>query len=308
MPNRLYELVIVGGGPAGLTAGIYAARARLRTILIEKMPFPGGLAATTHYIENYPGYEKGISGEELTTRMADQASRFGLRTANGEVVSVDLRGNHKVIHTRTSQYPAKAVIIASGTEPRKLKIPGELRLRGRGVSYCATCDGPIFKDKDVAVIGTGNSGLQEGIFLSRYVGNISFVEILPHITGEKILQEKLKERRNIKFYLNHSITEIRGEKIVTSLMLTDLTSKNHFSLDVQGVFIYAGLDPLTKWIGHEVELDDAGYVITDGELRTSVKGVFAAGDVRRKTCRQVATAVGEGALAAFMVEQYLSVY
>lgn len=306
MSDQAYELVIVGGGPAGLTSGIYAARARLKTVLLEKMPLPGGLAATTDLIENYPGYPEGVSGQELSKRMTDQAKEFGLTIVNDEVVSVDVKDKYKVINAGTSRYFAKAVIVASGTEPKKLNIPGELRLRGRGVSYCATCDGPIFRDKDVAVIGTGNSGLQEGLFLSRYVRSISFIEILPYITGETILQERLKKQQHIKFYLSHRATEIKGEGSVESVMLTDLSSQKELPLNVRGVFIYAGLDPSTKWIDSEVELDENGYVVTNGELQTSVEGVFAAGDVRKKVCRQVATAVGDGALAAYMVERYLS--
>lgn len=306
MPRELYELIIVGGGPSGLTAGIYAARARLKTLLIEKLPLPGGLAATTHRIENYPGYDEGISGGELTQRMAEQAKRFGLEIINDEVVSANLKNDPKEITTTSSQYFTKTLLIASGTEPKRLNIPGELKLRGKGVSYCATCDGPIFKDRDVVVVGTGNSGLQEGLFLTRYVRNIYFIEILPEPTGEKILQERLKTKPNVEFYLNHKITEIRGEENVESVKLTDLTSGRNFSLKVQGVFIYAGLDPSTKWVEGEVELDESGWIITDGELRTSVDGVFAAGDVRKKVLRQVATAVGDGALAAFMAEQYLS--
>ena len=306
MSDRPYDLVIIGGGPAGLTAGLYAARARLRAVLLEKMPLPGGLAATTDLIENYPGYPQGVSGQELSARMADQAKRFGLTIVSDQVLSASLKDAPKAITTGSSRYLAEAVIIASGTQPRRLDIPGEIRLRGKGVSYCATCDGPIFKDKDVAVIGTGDSGLQEGFFLSRFARSISFVEILPHITGEPILLERLKEKEGVKFYLNQEITEILGEKRVESVVLKNVTSEEETSLSVQGVFIYVGLEPSTQWLGREVELDQAGYVMADGTLQTSVDGVFAAGDVRNKQCRQVATAVGDGALAAYMAERYLN--
>jgi thioredoxin reductase (NADPH) len=301
-----YELIIIGAGPAGLTAGIYAARSRLKTLLIEKMPLPGGLAAITDWIENYPGFEEGVTGPELTRRMAEQARRFGLESVVDEVRSVRVDTPLKTVVTGSSRYVARALIIATGTEPRKLDIPGESRLRGKGVSYCATCDGPIFRDKEVVVVGTGNSGLQEGLFLSRYVRSISFVDLLPKMTGQKILQEKLSEQENVKFFLNHRVTEIKGEATVDSVVLENLSSKTTVSLHVQGVFVYAGLKPLTKWLQRSIELDENGYVLADENLQTSAEGVFAAGDVRKKNCRQVATAVGDGALAALMVEKHLS--
>jgi len=306
MSEKPYELIIVGGGPAGLTAGIYAARARLRTVLIEKMPLAGGLASTAHHIENYPGYEEGISGTDLTQRMEKQAKRFGLEIVNDEVISSQFRDDLKTVTTSVSQYRSKAVIIASGTIPKELDVPGESDLRGKGVSYCATCDGPLFKDKDVVVVGAGNSGLQESLFLTRYVRHIHLVEILPQPTGDKILQERLEANPNVTFHLNHMVTAIRGDKKVSSVLLKKTNAGDEFALEVDGVFIYAGMHPCTEWLGTEVSLDEEGSVITDEELRTSREGVFAAGDVRRKVCRQVATAVGDGALAAFMSEQYLS--
>ncbi len=308
MSIEAYELIIIGGGPAGLTAGIYAGRSRLKTILIEKLPLPGGLAATTDQIENYPGFDEGVAGQELARRMAQQAKRFGLELVNDEVRSVLVDTDPKTVVGASGEYRARTLIIATGTEPKKLNVPGELRLRGRGVSYCATCDGPIFRDKDVVVVGTGDSGLQEGLFLSRYVRSISFVEILPHVTGQKILHEKLSTQEMVKFYLNHKVTEIKGEATVDSVVMEDLSTEQSVSLDVQGVFVYAGLTPLTAWLQDSIQLDENGYVLTDENLKTSAEGVFAAGDVRKKSLRQVATAVGDGALAALMVEKHLSTH
>ena len=299
-----FDLIIIGGGPAGLTAGIYATRARLKTLLIGKL-VPGGQAASTEWVENYPGFPEGIKGPELIERMKKQADRFGLETLIEEVVSVELQGETKVIKTNNDQLSCKALIIATGTEPKKLNIPGEDKFKGRGVSYCATCDGPFFRDKDVAIIGCGNSGLQEGIFLLKFVKSISFVEFLPRMTAEKILQERIQKEKNTKFFLNHMATSINGENKIESITVKNRETGKEENIPFQGIFIYVGLIPNTKFLEGKLELDKYGFVVTNENTETNIPGVYAAGDVRHKILQQITTATSDGSIAAFMAERYV---
>ncbi len=303
--KKVYDLVILGGGPAGLTAGIYGRRARLDAILVEKL-VPGGLAATTDRVENYPGFPDGIAGSELMGRMEQQARSLGLEVASGEVGSVEFEGSRKEVETDEGGYWAKTVIIATGTEPRKIGVPGEDEFRGKGVSYCATCDGPLFRGKDLVAVGCGDSGLKEGLFLLKFAKSVTCVEFLPHMTAEKIIQERALAEPRMKFYLGHSVTSINGTGSVESVTIRNLESGAESVVHAQGVFIYVGLRPNTDFLRGKVELDDGGYVVASENLETSVPGVFACGDVRQKTLRQIATAVGDGALAAMMAERYLA--
>lgn len=300
----MFDLIIIGGGPAGLTAAIYAGRALLKTLLLEKL-VPGGLVATTEKIENYPGFGS-VAGMELAKKMEDQARKFGVEIVTEEVNTLAVMEENKIVRTQGNEYQAKAAIIATGTKPKNLNVPGEDKFRGRGVSYCATCDGAFFKDKDVAVIGCGSSGLKEGLFLLRYVKHISFVEFLPHMTAEKILQERIKKESNVAFYLEHMLTSINGEGNISSITIKDRKTGQEKNIEVQGVFIYVGLDPITDFLKGVVELDQYNYIITNEKLETSVPGIFAAGDVRTTNLRQIATAVGDGALTAFMAEEYIT--
>ena len=303
--DKIYDLIIIGGGPAGLTAGIYATRGRLDTLLLERL-IPGGTAATTEWIENYPGFPEGIAGGDLMKKMEEQAKKFGLViTPTKEVLSVDFKNKIKTIRVEGGEHKAKTVIIATGTEPKKLNIPGEDKFRGRGVSYCATCDGPFFKDKDIAVIGAGNSGIQEGLYLLRFVKSETVVEFLPHMTAEKILQERAQKEQRMKFYLNHMATSINGESKVESITIKDRQSGKEKTIPVQGVFIWVGLIPMTGFIKGQVDLDKWGFISAGDDSKTSVPGVFAAGDVRQKILQQITTAVGDGATAAFMAERYV---
>ena len=303
--DKIYDLIIIGGGPAGLTAGIYATRGRLDTLLLEKL-IPGGTAATTEWIENYPGFPEGIAGADLMKKTEEQAKRFGLKiTPTKEVLSVDFKSKVKTIKVDGAEYKSKTVIIATGTEPKKLNIPGEDKFRGRGVSYCATCDGPFFKDKDIAVIGAGNSGIQEGLYLLRFVKSETVVEFLPHMTAEKILQERAQKEQRMKFYLNHMATSINGESKVESITIKDRQSGKEKTIPVQGVFIWVGLIPMTGFLKGQVDLDKWGFISAGDDSKTSVPGVFAAGDVRQKILQQITTAVGDGATAAFMAERYV---
>jgi len=303
--NKIYDLIIIGGGPAGLTAGIYATRGRLDTILLDKLN-PGGTVATTEWIENYPGFPEGIVGAELMKKMEEQARKFGLQVIpTKEVLAVDFKNKIKTIKVDDGEYKAKSIIIATGTEPKKLNIPGEDKFRGRGVSYCATCDGPFFEDKDIAVIGAGNSGIQEGLYLLRFVKSETVVEFLPHMTAEKILQERALKEQRMKFYLNHMATSINGETKVESITIKDRQSEEEKTIPVQGVFIWVGLIPMTGFLKGQVELDKWGFIVAGDDTKTSAPGVFAAGDARQKILQQITTAVGDGATAAFMAERYL---
>jgi len=303
--QKIYDLIIIGGGPAGLTAGIYATRGRLSTLLLDKLA-PGGLVATTEWVENYPGFPEGISGADLMKKMEEQAQKFGLEIISiKEVLSVDFKNKIKTIKAEEGEYKTKAVIVATGTEPKKLNIPGEDKFRGRGVSYCATCDGPLFKDKDIVVIGAGSSGVQEGLYLLRFVKSATVVEFLPHMTAEKILQERALKETRMKFYLNHMVTSINGENKVESVTIKNRQTGEEKKIEAQGVFIYVGLNPMTGFLKGQIALDKWGYISAGEDTKTSVPGVFAAGDVRQKILRQITTAIGDGATAAFMAERYV---
>jgi thioredoxin reductase (NADPH) len=302
---KIYDLIIIGGGPAGLTAGVYATRGRLSTLLLDKLA-PGGLVATTEWVENYPGFPEGISGADLMKKMEEQAQKFGLEIISiKEVLSVDFKNKIKTINVEEGEYKTKAVIVATGTQPKKLNIPGEDKFRGRGVSYCATCDGPLFKDKDIVVIGAGSSGVQEGLYLLRFVKSATVVEFLPHMTAEKILQERALKEPRMKFYLNHIVTSINGENKVESVTIKSRQTGEEKKIEAQGVFFYVGLNPMTEFLKGQIELDKWGYILAGEDTKTSVPGVFAAGDVRQKILRQITTAIGDGATTAFMAERYV---
>jgi thioredoxin reductase (NADPH) len=303
--EKTYDLIIIGGGPAGLTAGIYAARAKLKTVLLERLN-PGGLVASTDWVENYPGFPEGIVGAELVKKMEEQAVKFGTEIISfKEVNSTDLKGQTKAVSVDKEEYRAKAVIIASGTEPKKLGIPGEEEFRGRGVSYCATCDGAFFQGKDIVVIGGGSSGIQEGLFLTRFVNNITVVEFMPHLNAEKILQERAHKNEKFKFFVNHMATSINGKDQVESVTIKDRKTNEEKTISCAGVFVYVGWDPKTEFLKGQVDLDKWGYVIAGEDTKTSTSGVFVAGDVREKTLRQITTAVSDGTIAAFMAEKYI---
>jgi len=300
-----YDLIIIGGGPAGLTAGIYATRAKLKTIMLERLNV-GGLVASTDWVENYPGFPEGITGAELTKKMEDQAVKFGLQiTPYKEVNSADLKGTIKIIKVDEEEYKAKAVIVASGTEPKKLNIPGEEKFKGRGVSYCATCDGAFFKEKDIVMIGGGSSGIQEGLFLTRFVKSITVVEFMPHLNAEKILQDRAHNEPKFKFFLNHMATSINGETQIESVTIKNRETNEEKSIPCAGVFVYVGWDPKTEFLKGQVDLNKWGYVVAGEDTKTSTPGVFVAGDVRDKELRQITTAVSDGTLAAFMAEKYI---
>ncbi len=302
--NDLYDLGIIGAGPAGLTAGIYGARAGLNTVIFERA-LPGGLAATTDYIENFPGFPQGIKGTKLAELMKEQVTKFGVEIIGTEIKSIT--PDEKIIYMKTDgvQYKSKTAIIAAGTTPKKLNIPGEDELRGRGVSYCATCDGPLFRDRKIAIIGCGNSGLQEGRFLLQFVKHITFVEFLPEITADKVLQDAFKDETRVEFLLNHKLTAINGKERVESITVENRSDNQIKEIKVDGVFIYVGLNPLSYFLKDTVELNKYGFIITDNNLQTNIPGIFAAGDIRAKKIRQIITACAEGAIAALNAYHYL---
>jgi len=299
-----YDVVILGAGPAGLTASIYTSRAKLKTLLIEKEAL-GGEVASTDLVENYPGFPEGINGGELADRMLEQSERFGTQVIYKDIESLDLTSPQKIIRFDSKTIKAKSVIIASGTSPKALNIPGEKKFKGRGVSYCATCDGPFFNGKNVAIIGCGNSGLQEGLFMLKFVKSLTMVEFLPTIQAEKILQDRMKTHKNIEWYLNHQITSINGEDFVSSITIKNRETQKEKQIPVHGVFIYVGLTPNTKYLGDQIKLNKWGYILSDERMQTSIPGVFAAGDIRDKDIRQVATAVGDGAVAASSAQHFI---
>lgn len=267
------DLIIIGAGPAGLTAGIYAGRARVSTIILEK-GIPGGTIILSDRIENYPGFQ-GSSPFELMETIRKQAESFGAEIRQGEVIGLSKENDHWKVKTTTGEYLAKAVIVATGTTHKKLGIPGEEELTGKGVSFCATCDGPFFKGKEVVVIGTGNSGIQEGIFLLKYVSKLTFVEFLPYITADRILQEEIMKKENVEFLLEHVVTSINGKERVEFVEVQSLKTKETKTIPCSGVFIYAGLSPNTSFLRGVVELNESGYIKTDQSLETSEKGIFA---------------------------------
>lgn len=300
-----YDVVVIGGGPSGLTAAIYTSRAQLSTLVVNKGA-PGGLVATTEWIENYPGFPDGVAGAELGRAMQSQAQRFGTEFASGEPEEIHLAADPKVIRVAGQDIKARAVIIATGTTPKKLNVPGEREFHGRGVSYCATCDGPFFADKELLVVGAGSSGVQESLFLAKFASKITIVEFLPTIQAERILIERFKKTGKGSFLLNQEVLAIEGEETVTGVRVRDRDSNEEKLIPAGGVFIYVGLEPQTEAFADQLKLDQWGYIEVDSNLRTNVEGVWAAGDVVSGATRQIAAAVGSGTIAAIEVEHYLS--
>jgi thioredoxin reductase (NADPH) (EC 1.8.1.9) len=302
--DSMYDVIIVGAGPAGLTAGIYAARGGLKTIVIESA-MPGGQASLTEKIENYPGFPEGIGGYELMNAFYQQALRFNVEFIFEEVKSLELQGQVKKIITNGNEYQSKTVIIATGSKPRLLGVPGENIFHGRGVSYCATCDGAFFKEKKVIVVGGGDAALDEGLYLTRFAEEIIIIHRRTGFRAAQIIIEKAKINPKIKFELNCVIEEILGVDKVEGVRVRNIITGEIQNLKADGIFIYIGTEPNTKFISNELSVNEQGYINTDVLLQTNVPGVFAAGDIRNKQLRQVATAVGDGALAAFQVEKFI---
>jgi len=300
-----YDLVIIGGGPAGLTAGLYAARAKLNAILIEKL-VPGGQVIITDWIDNYPGFPDGISGPDLIQKMTDQVKRFGLKIENSEVNSVDLSQPIKNITLNDRSITTHTIIIATGASPKKLGVPGEDTFSGKGVSYCATCDGPFFKDSVVAAVGGGDTAVQESLFLTRFAKKVYLIHRRDQLRATAIMQKHAMEDDKIELIWNSELTGINGLTHVESITLQHVKTGDKQQLNVDGCFIWVGIIPNTQFLSNAVKLDKTGFIMADLNMATSVPGVFTAGDVRNTPIRQIVTAVGDAAVAAFSAEHYIA--
>lgn len=300
---HVYDTIIIGGGPAGLSAGLYAARSRMDTLLIERAKY-GGQATTTDELENYPGSIEECTGTTLSERMRRQAEDFGTKFTKDEIIDVELAGDVKVIKGKKDTYQAKTVIIATGANPRLGGFKNELEFRGKGVSYCATCDADFFTELDVAVIGGGDSAITEAIYLTKFAESVTVIHRRSELRAAKSLQEKAFANPKIKFIWDSVVEEAHGDEILEGLVVRNIKANETSEVKVDGCFVFVGYNPITELFEGKVELDH-GYVKTDEDMRTSMPGVFAAGDVRVKSLRQVITAAADGAIAATTAEHYI---
>jgi len=301
---KKYQLIIVGGGPAGLTAGLYGARAGLKVLLIEKEVI-GGQIANADWVDNYPGFPKGISGFELVQLIQQQATNHGLETMSGEVTGLTSGYGNNMVSTTEGDFIAQAVIIAGGLQFRKLEVPGENEFVGRGVSYCATCDGPLFRDKTVAVIGGGDTAVIDALSLSKFASLVKVVHRRNQLRAGKVLQRKAQADPKIEFIWDSVVTEVKGEKKVTDLVLKNTQNGTISLLAVDGVFVAIGLIPNTEYLRGVLPLDEWGYIITTELMETTVPGIFAAGDIRHNSVKQAIAAAGDGAVAALSAEKFV---
>ena len=302
--DKAYDVVIIGGGPAGLTAGLYATRAGLKTLLIEKGVI-GGQIANAELVENYPGFPDGISGFELGQLMHQQAMRYGLETIGAEVVALEPGDKTRLVRTSDGEYVARAVIIAGGSELSKLGIPREERLTGKGVSYCATCDGPLFKDKTVAVVGGGDAAITEALVLAKLCSKIFVIHRRNQLRASRILQERAFAEPRIEFIWDTVVDEIIGDERLEALKTRNVKTGEVSTLNVSAVFIYIGFSPNTGYLKGLVPLDSAGLVITNERMETTTPGIFACGDIRHNSAKQAITAAGDGATAAMATERFV---
>ncbi len=303
--EQIYDLIIIGGGPAGYTAALYASRAGLDSVLIEKLS-PGGQMALTGDIDNYPGFDEGIDGLTLGFKMQQGAERFGAVTEYAEVVSVDFSENIKKIETTSGYFFSKAVIISTGASPRELGLPDEATFVGKGVHYCAHCDGRFYKNKTVIVVGGGNSAVADALYLSRLAKKVILVHRRDELRATKIYHEPLVNAENVEILWNSSVSELIAEERVKGVKIKNLETGEEKEVFCDGVFISIGRKPATEFLNGVLELDQGGYIVADESTRTNVDGVFAVGDVRTKVLRQVVTAVADGAVAVHYAEEYLS--
>ena len=307
MTQMTYDLAIVGGGPAGLSAGIYGARAGLSTIILERLS-PGGQVVTTDVVENYPGFVEATGGYELVEKMLEQATKFGVEIRTGEITGVDVSSGNsqKILSLGDESLSALAVIIATGAQHRRLGVPGEDRFWGKGVSCCATCDGMFYRDKRVVVVGGGDTAVKETLFLTRFASEITVVHRRDRLRATKVLRDRIfAQSGKVKFAWKSVVEEILGDGHVQAVRLRSVDGGDETVLECDGVFIFVGFTPNTEFLSGLIELDEKGHVVTDDDMATSVPGVFACGDARKKLLRQIVTACGEGATAAYAAQRYV---
>lgn len=302
---HVYDMIVVGGGPGGYTAALYAARAGLSTLVLEKLS-AGGQMALTEQIDNYPGFEDGIDGFTLAEKMQQQAERFGARSEYAQVERMDLAASPKVLETSEGTFYAKTVVLATGANPRELGLPNETALTGRGVAYCAACDGMRYKGKTVVVVGGGNSAAADALLLSRIAQKVILVHRRDTLRATKVYHQPLMQAENLEFRWNSTVTELLQEDKLTGVKLKDVNTGEETSIACDGLFISVGRKPATELVQGQLELDRSGYIVADETTRTSLPGVYAVGDVRTKPLRQVVTAVADGAMAVHMAEEFLS--
>ncbi len=293
----MYDIVIIGGGPAGLSASIYSKRFGLSTLLIEKFGI-GGQVILTDLVENYPGFPEGIKGSELVNKMEEQAKKFGVEFLIDEVLGVEIDNEIKKTKTNSSIYESDGLIIATGVNPKKLDIPGEKEFTGKGLSYCAICDAFFYKNKDVLVVGGGDSAIVEALYLTNFANKVYIIHRRDKLRAAKYLQEKAFKNSKIEFIFNSILKEIKGEKRVEKVIIQNIKEDRIYELNINGIFIYIGLTPNSNLFKDKINLDENGFIITDSEMRTNKKFVYAVGDVRKKELRQIITACADGAIAA----------
>ena len=302
--EKIYDVVIIGAGPAGMTAAVYTSRANLSTLMIER-GIPGGQMANTEEVENYPGFDH-ILGPELSTKMFDHAKKFGAEYAYGDVSEIIDGEQYKTIKSGNKEYKTRAIIISTGAEYKKMGVPGEKELGGRGVSYCAVCDGAFFKQKNLIVVGGGDSAVEEGVYLTRFADKVTIVHRRDKLRAQKILQDRAFANEKIDFIWNSTVKEIHEDNgKVGSVTLVSTVDGTETAFKTDGVFVYIGMVPLTAPFASLNILNDAGYVVTNEKMETTVPGIFAAGDVRDKMLRQIVTATGDGSIAAQSAQHYI---
>ncbi len=304
MNSKQYDLVIIGGGPAGLTAGLYASRARLKVLLVEKM-VPGGQILVTDWIENYPGFPEGISGFDLAQKIAEQAGRFDLEIVTAEVRSIEVEGALKKVNLGSETITSHALIIASGASPRKLGLPGEDQFFGKGLSTCATCDAPFYKDRVVAAIGGGDTAVQESIYLTKFAQKVYLIHRRDELRATKILQERALANDKIEMLWDTVPTRFSGLFNVDTVAIKNVKTGEARDLKVDGCFVWVGILPNTDFLNNSVAVDDSGFIVANTKMETSIPGVYAVGDVRDTPLRQIASAVGDAAIAAFSAGNYI---
>ncbi|HIZ19811.1 MAG TPA: thioredoxin-disulfide reductase [Firmicutes bacterium] len=303
--GHIYDIIVIGGGPAGYAAALYAARAGFDTVLLERMA-AGGQMALTGEIDNYPGFEEGVDGFTLSMKMQQGAERFGVKTEYAEAAAVELSGDIKKVQTTGGEFLGKAVIIAAGANPRELGLPGEQELTGRGVHYCAHCDGRFYKDKTVVVVGGGNSAASDALYLSRLAKKVYVVHRRDTLRATKVYHDPLLKAENVEFLWNSTVSALLADERLTGIQVKDVQTGASRELACDGVFVSIGRKPATDFLAGAVELDALGYVVADESTRTNTAGVYAAGDVRTKPLRQIVTAVSDGAVAVHYAEEYLA--